>query len=108
MMEGTDAARRGAHPPELSPCRQLAEHPLALAVGYVAVSHSRMAYTDAADALRHCTARRRDGAPCGAYAVWEDPERRCWRHGGKRPKPPRKSWAELTGRVKRHHRPACR
>ncbi len=39
-----------------------------------------MAYSEAAIARRRCTATRKDGASCGAWARWEDPARRCVFH----------------------------
>jgi len=39
-----------------------------------------MAYTPAALARRRCTATRKDGQPCGGFALWHDPEQRCANH----------------------------
>ena len=67
-----------------------------------------MAYNARQRALRVCSAKRADGAPCRAFAVWEDPARRCWRHGGKRPLPTL-TWREERGYSrKRRHAPTCR
>jgi len=44
-----------------------------------------MAYSAAARALRRCTATTQADAPCRAWAVWGDPERRCIAHGGRAP-----------------------
>lgn len=68
-----------------------------------------MAYSERARALRRCSSLRADGAPCGSYAVWGDPGRRCWLHGGKRPEPIRRTWREEAGySPRRRHAPACR
>lgn len=67
-----------------------------------------MAYNARQLALRVCSARRADGAPCGAYAVWSDPGQRCWRHGGQRARPVPRSWREDRGYSrKRRHAPTC-
>lgn len=42
-----------------------------------------MAYSEAAIARRRCTARTRAGAPCRAWACWDDPGRRCVVHAGR-------------------------
>jgi len=44
-----------------------------------------MAYSDEARALRRCTGMRKDGAPCHAWACWDDPQQRCTTHAGRRP-----------------------
>ena len=42
-----------------------------------------MAYSAKAAALRRCTATRKDGAACRAWAVWEDPRQLCAPHAGR-------------------------
>ena len=42
-----------------------------------------MAYSDAARARRRCTGTRKDGKPCQAWAMWNDPEQRCMAHAGR-------------------------
>ncbi len=42
-----------------------------------------MAYSEAAIARRRCTARTRAGAPCRAWACWDDPQQRCVIHAGR-------------------------
>jgi hypothetical protein len=42
-----------------------------------------MAYSSTARALRRCTARRKDGLQCRAYACWDDPLNRCMAHAGR-------------------------
>ena len=42
-----------------------------------------MAYTDQARARRRCTATTKAGAPCRAYACWDDPGQRCVNHAGR-------------------------
>ncbi len=53
-----------------------------------------MAYSEAAIARRRCTATRKDGASCGAWARWEDPARRCVFHSTI----PRAIWPRWWGR----------
>jgi len=66
-----------------------------------------MAYSAQRRAQRRCTATRRDGSPCRCYAVWNDPTRRCWRHGGSRAMG--RSWREERGYSRRRrHAPICR
>jgi hypothetical protein len=50
---------------------------------------SRMPYSAAAIERRRCTATRRDGAPCRAWALWSDPGQRCLAHAGQSPHGPR-------------------
>jgi hypothetical protein len=40
-------------------------------------------YSEKARARRRCTATRKDGAPCRAYACWDDPLGRCMAHAGR-------------------------
>ncbi len=42
-----------------------------------------MAYSAAAIARRRCTATTRAGAPCRAWACWDDPGQRCVVHAGR-------------------------
>ena len=42
-----------------------------------------MAYSQKAQAGRRCTAATRAGAPCRAYACWDDPIQRCASHTGR-------------------------
>ena len=42
-----------------------------------------MPYSYHARELRRCQGRRKDGGPCGNYAVWSDPRRLCGSHGGR-------------------------
>jgi hypothetical protein len=70
-----------------------------------------MSYTDRARALRRCTAQRKDGEPCRAYARWGDPRRLCASHGahhtGRMPWPP--AWATAEGKAReRTHNPPCK
>lgn len=44
----------------------------------------RMAYSALAMARRRCLSRRRDGAPCRAWALWNDRGQRCRMHSTKR------------------------
>jgi len=43
-----------------------------------------MAYSTLAEARRRCVATRRDGAHCRAWALWNDPQRRCRMHSDRR------------------------
>ena len=40
-------------------------------------------YTEAAQARRRCTGVRKDGQPCTAWALWDDPRQRCVTHAGR-------------------------
>lgn len=40
-----------------------------------------MAYSRMAKAVRRCRGTRKDGEPCQAYAVWDDPRGLCAAHG---------------------------
>ncbi len=40
-------------------------------------------YREAARARRRCTALRKDGQPCRAWASWDDPAQRCNVHAGR-------------------------
>jgi hypothetical protein len=42
-----------------------------------------MPYSYQAQELRRCQGRRKDGSPCGNYAVWTDPRQLCGSHGGR-------------------------
>ena len=42
-----------------------------------------MAYTEKAKALRRCTGTRKDGQPCSAWALWDDPRQSCVQHAGR-------------------------
>jgi len=42
-----------------------------------------MAYSEAAIRRRRCTAVRKDGQPCRAWALWDDPLQRCVCHAGR-------------------------
>ncbi len=42
-----------------------------------------MAYSAAAIARRRCTGTRKDGQPCRAWAVWDDPRQLCVSHVGR-------------------------
>ena len=42
-----------------------------------------MAYSNKAKALRRCTAKKKDGEPCQAYAMWDHSEQLCSAHGGR-------------------------
>lgn len=53
-----------------------------------------MAYSDAARALRQCTALRRDGERCRAWACWDDPLSRCAAHAGRTRGEHRPGWKE--------------
>ena len=55
--------------------------PLRLSEHSVPVFGGVMAYSPKAQALRRCRAVRKDGQPCRAYAVWDDPRRLCAAHG---------------------------
>ncbi len=41
-----------------------------------------MAYSALAEARRRCTGTRKDGEPCRAWALWDDPLQRCMNHAG--------------------------
>ncbi len=41
-----------------------------------------MAYSASAEARRRCTGTRKDGEPCRAWALWDDPLQRCMNHAG--------------------------
>ena len=56
-----------------------------------------MAYSTMAKALRRCRATRKDGKPCRAYAVWDDPRGLCAPHG-----------RHHTGPMPRRHAPTRR
>ena len=47
-----------------------------------------MAYEPAAVRLRRCTALRKDGTPCRAWALWDDPRQLCAAHAGRHHKGP--------------------
>lgn len=47
-------------------------------------------YSPKALARRQCTATRKDGDPCGAFACWDDRLGRCAAHAGRLPTGPRK------------------
>lgn len=42
-----------------------------------------MAYGEAAQARRRCTATRQDGEGCRAWALWDDPRQLCVQHAGR-------------------------
>jgi hypothetical protein len=42
-----------------------------------------MAYSKAAEELRRCRAKRADGAPCKAWAIWGRPDGLCSTHAGR-------------------------
>ena len=42
-----------------------------------------MAYSASAEARRRCTGTRKDGKPCRAWALWDDPLQRCVCHAGR-------------------------
>jgi hypothetical protein len=48
-------------------------------------------YSATARARRRCTATRRDGEPCRAYALWDDPGQRCVIHAGRGKRGPHRS-----------------
>jgi len=41
-----------------------------------------MAYSAQAEVRRRCTGTRKDGEPCRAWALWDDPLQRCMNHAG--------------------------
>jgi len=45
-------------------------------------------YMVAAAARRRCTGRRKDGGPCRAWAVWDDPRQQCVAHAGRHHRSP--------------------
>jgi hypothetical protein len=57
-----------------------------------------MAYSVMAKALRRCRATRKDGEPCQAYAVWDDPRGLCASHGRRHtgPMPRRRAQTRKT------------
>jgi hypothetical protein len=58
-----------------------------------------------AQSRTRCTARRKDGAPCGAFAAVDDPYQRCNIHAGRHhrgPQDPRRRWRRYRSR-----RPPC-
>ena len=42
-----------------------------------------MAYTRAAVERRRCLGTKKDGSPCRAWAVWDDPRQLCVQHAGR-------------------------
>ena len=42
-----------------------------------------MAYSEEARERRRCIGTRKDGQPCGAWAVWDDPRQLCVNHAGR-------------------------
>jgi len=40
-------------------------------------------YSERAKAARRCTATRKNGEPCTAYACWDDSRQRCVQHAGR-------------------------
>jgi hypothetical protein len=48
-----------------------------------------MAYSHVAQQRRRCTGLRKDGLPCRAYAMWDDPIGRCNIHAGRGQRGPR-------------------
>jgi hypothetical protein len=51
----------------------------------------RAMYSLAAEAVRRCTARRKDGEPCRAWALWRYADQLCIRHSGLW-QPTRRGW----------------
>ena len=43
-----------------------------------------MAYSDKAKAKRRCTATKKDGSRCLAYAIWDHPQQVCVAHSGRK------------------------
>ena len=43
-----------------------------------------MAYSEKAKALRKCTAMKKDGSRCKAYAIWGHPRQVCFAHSGRK------------------------
>ena len=42
-----------------------------------------MGYSQEAIARRRCTGQKKNGEPCRAWALWDDPEQRCVCHAGR-------------------------
>ena len=41
-----------------------------------------MAYSEKAKKLRRCKAKKKDGTPCRAWAMWDNPDQLCSAHSG--------------------------
>jgi len=67
-----------------------------------------MAYTPLAAALRRCTATRRDGTRCAAWALWGDPGRRCRMHAPPERQPRGRQYTRLGKPRVRRRPPSCR
>jgi hypothetical protein len=52
-----------------------------------------VAYGPDAVARRRCVATRRDGKPCRAWALWDDPGQRCLVHAGRGHRGPTPRWS---------------
>lgn len=48
-----------------------------------------MAYSPAAIERRRCLGTRKDGQPCRAWALWDDPRQLCAQHAGRGARGPR-------------------
>lgn len=61
-------------------------------------------YSEAARARRRCTGRRKDGEPCQAWAVWDDPRQLCMAHAGRHHR-----GRMMRGLTRSHHarNPSC-
>lgn len=62
-----------------------------------------MAYSKKAKALRRCTATRKDGKPCRAYALWDDLRQLCVQHVGRGHKGAQRVWSETHHRYVQRH-----
>ncbi len=67
-----------------------------------------MAYSEAAIERRRCTATRKDGQPCRAWAVWNDPRQLCAQHAGRGRRGPRGHRGPPFAPCLRSAAPPCR
>jgi len=60
-------------------------------------------YSAEARARRRCRGRRRDGEPCHAWALWDDPRQLCVNHAGRNhtgPHPKVRAWLTNSGKTR--------
>ncbi|MHC4533482.1 MAG: hypothetical protein ACYS6K_05975 [Planctomycetota bacterium] len=50
-----------------------------------------MAYSEKAKQLRRCQAKKKDGTPCKAWAMWGEPRQLCAAHAGRTRGPDRRA-----------------
>jgi hypothetical protein len=64
-------------------------------------------YSPAARAYRRCLATKRDGTPCGNYALWDFPTQVCLSHSPRQhhgPQQRREPWDPLAARPEPEHK----